>query len=68
MTRDDPKSAPLSTPAIAKGNPQPESLELGSVDLGRDGVQHDVVVSKGPASTFVSRKTPPGGDRQCWLA
>lgn len=63
MTRDDPKTAPFPTPAIAKRNSQQNSLNLEEVDLSRDGVQGDVVVSKGPASTFVSRKTPTSDDR-----
>ncbi|WP_276121895.1 hypothetical protein [Pararhizobium qamdonense] len=63
MTRDDPKTAPFPTPAIAKPNSQPESLDLDDVDLGHDGVQGDVVVSKGPASTFVSKNTPAGDDK-----
>jgi hypothetical protein len=60
MTRDDPKTASFPPPAIAKHNSQPESLDPDDVDLGRDGVQGDVVVSKGTASTFVSKNTLAG--------
>lgn len=63
MTRNDPKTASFPTPAIAKHNSQPKSLDLDDVDLGRDGVQGDVVVSKGPASTFGSKNTSAGDDK-----
>jgi hypothetical protein len=58
MTRDDQNSGSFPTPAIAKRNSQPESLNLDDVDLSRDGVQGDVTVTKRPASTFVSRRVP----------
>ncbi len=56
MAHENPKSGSFPAPVIAKRNTQPESLNLDDVDLSRDGVQGDVVISKGDTSTFVSRK------------
>lgn len=56
MPHENPKTGSFPAPAIAKRNPQSASLNFDEVDLSRDGIQGDVVVSKGDASTFVSRK------------
>jgi hypothetical protein len=63
MTRENPESSSFPTPAIAKPSSQPKSLNLDEVDLTRDGVQGDVVVSKGRSSTFVSKRPTAGDDR-----
>jgi hypothetical protein len=62
MNRENSKSS-FPKPAIAKRNSQPERLNLDEVDLNRDGIQGDVVVSKGQASTFVSKRPKAGEDK-----
>lgn len=63
MTRKKLKTGSFPAPAIAKRSSHPESLNLDEIDLSRDGVQGDVVVSKGDASTFVSRKPKVDDDK-----
>ncbi|QKK33324.1 hypothetical protein FE844_027580 (plasmid) [Rhizobium indicum] len=42
-------------PAIVKRGSREQSLDLKNVDMSREGVQGDVVVSKGRAGTFVTK-------------
>ncbi len=48
------KRSSFPAPAIMKQSSEPKSLDLESVDMTRDGVQGDAVVSKGRASTVVT--------------
>jgi hypothetical protein len=63
MTHKNSKTGSFPAPAIAKRSSQPESLNLDELDLSRDGIQGDAVVSKGDASTFVSRKPNADDDK-----
>jgi hypothetical protein len=42
------------TPMVANHRTERKSLNLDEADLSKDGVQGDVVVSKGRASTFAA--------------
>lgn len=42
-------------PAVVQDKSSEESLDLKNIDVTRQGTQNDAVVSKGPASTFVSK-------------
>jgi hypothetical protein len=56
MTDDQPKSEkPFPTPTIGNKRAKGTSLNLQNVDMRKDGVQGGVVVSKGRASTFVTK-------------
>ena len=60
MTDDHkPEAQRLATPAITKGAYGERSLDMSNVDMSRDGVQGEVVVSKGRASTVVSMLPDP---------
>jgi hypothetical protein len=53
------KKSSFSAPAIAsKAAPHPSSGHE-SLDMSRDGVQGDLVVTKGRAATFVTGVTKP---------
>jgi hypothetical protein len=51
----DSKSSPFPTPRIASSKTKTESLDLENIDMSQDGVQENVVVTKGRAATFVRR-------------
>jgi hypothetical protein len=56
MTDDQLKSEmPFPTPRTGKQRSKDKSLNLENVDMRKDGVQGDVAVSKGRASTFVTK-------------
>jgi hypothetical protein len=48
------ENKPFPTPAVATRRPERKSLDLEKVDMNKEGVQGDVFVSKGRASTFAS--------------
>ena len=52
----------LATPMISKRDKKPTSLQLDQVDMSKDGVQGNVIVSKGSASTFVAAIPKDGDD------
>jgi hypothetical protein len=47
--------AHLPNPAVTKHKTGEKPLDLKNVDTSRDGVQGDAVVSRGRASTFVTK-------------
>ena len=49
-------------PMISKSQHRSGALNLDEVDMSKDGVQGDVAVSKGRASTFVT-KLPEDGSQ-----
>jgi hypothetical protein len=51
----DSKSSSFPTPRIASSKTETESLDLEDIDMSQDGVQENVVVTKGRAATFVRR-------------
>jgi hypothetical protein len=48
------ENKPFPTPAVAAPRPEPRSLDLEKVDLNKEGVQGDLFISRGRASTFAS--------------
>lgn len=62
----DRKSEPknnVPAPMVGKRQDRSASLNLDEVDMSKDGVQGDVAVSKGRASSFVS-KLPEDGNQE----
>lgn len=51
----DSKKSSFPAPRIASSKRQPEPLDLGNIDMSKDGVQGNAVVSKRRAATFVTR-------------
>jgi hypothetical protein len=49
------KKSSFPTPMIATSKAEPQSLDLEKIDMSRQGVQGNAVVTKGPAATFVTR-------------
>ena len=47
-------------PMVSKRQDRSASLNLEEVDISKDGVQGDLAVSKGRASTFVSKLSEDG--------
>ncbi|MFP3547497.1 hypothetical protein SB748_29285 [Rhizobium sp. SIMBA_035] len=48
------ENKPFPTPAVATRRPERKSLDLEKIDMTKKGIQGDVFVSKGRASTFAS--------------
>ncbi|MFP3547038.1 hypothetical protein SB748_26825 [Rhizobium sp. SIMBA_035] len=44
---EDNEGRPLAAPMVAKREPKEQSLDLENVDMSKDGIQGDVLVSKG---------------------
>jgi hypothetical protein len=55
----DKEGKPLAAPMVAKREPKEQSLDLENVDMSKDGIQGDVLVSKGRSSTFVTKLRKP---------
>lgn len=62
VRKSEPKNN-LPAPMVSKRQDRSASLNLDEVDMSKDGVQGDVAVSKGRASTFVS-KLPEDGNQE----
>ncbi len=61
--KPDPKND-FPAPMVSKRQDRSASLNLEEVDMSKDGVQGDIAVSKGRASTFVTKLTADGSGKR----
>ena len=62
--RESKPKEEFPAPVISKRQDQTGSLNLEEVDMSKGGVQGDVAVSKGRASTFVTKLPEDGSGKK----